>query len=277
MDQNDRITFSVSQVAKMLGVAPGTIRNWEKAGLISPGRSHSNYRVFTVEDLNLLWKIKKYSVDEHMSANAIKLLLGGHGAAGDLEDSIRQQAEKQYSKKLASEKWREIRRQKGYTLEDVSRHVGISVAHLSKLENGGNVSLTLIRDLAHFYGESPLTFLAPGREDRNKVENNSGEPIDLNGDPGIAMQSLVAVQKHVMYPVLCEVQPGSGNKEPHTHNGEEFIYLFSGVLEVHLNEDPPYVLRAGDAFYYHGSDLHSWWNPSRRTARFLWVHSSVST
>ena len=90
------------------------------------------------------------------------------------------------------------------------------------------------------------------------------------------MHSLVAMREHVMYPVLCEVQPGSGNKLPHTHNGEEFIYMFSGTLELQLNDDPSYVLHAGDSFYYRGSDLHSWWNPSRRKAKFLWIHSSVA-
>ena len=52
--------------------------------------------------------------------------------------------------------------------------------------------------------------------------------------------------------------------------------MFSGSLEVRLNEDDPYLLHAGDSFYYRGSDLHSWWNPARKPARFLWVHSSVS-
>ena len=276
MDHKDSITFSISQVAKMLGVVPGTIRNWEKTGLITVKRSDSNYRIFTVDDLATLRRVKEYSIDKHMGAHAIKLLLGGGQDAGDFEASIRQQAEKQYSKKLTSEKWRELRKQKGYTLEDVSRQVGISVAHLSKLENGGNVSLELLRDLAHFYGESPLYFLEPVRDEKHLVEKDGGDPLDLNGDPGIGMLSLVAMREHVMYPVLCEVQPGSGNKTPHTHNGEEFIYMFSGTLELQLNDDPPYTLRAGDAFYYRGSDLHSWWNPSRRKAKFLWVHSSAA-
>ena len=35
MDPNDNLTFSISQVAKTLGVVPGTIRNWEKSGLIT--------------------------------------------------------------------------------------------------------------------------------------------------------------------------------------------------------------------------------------------------
>ena len=257
MDKNDNLTFSISQVAKMLGVVPGTIRNWERSGLITARRSDSNYRVFTVEDLATLRKIREYSIDKHMGAHAIKVLMGTASESGsELEESVHQSREKHYSRKLLSEKWRD--------------------AHLSKLENGGNVSLELMRDLAHFYGESPLYFLEPSQIETYLVKKDTGEPLDVNGDPGITMHSLCSLRQHVMYPVLCEVEPGSGNKQPHTHNGEEFIYMFSGSLEVRLNEDAPYILHGGDSFYYRGSDLHSWWNPARKPARFLWVHSSVS-
>ncbi len=284
MDHNDKqlpaseqLTFSISQVAKILGIAPGTIRNWEKYGLITVKRSESNYRIFTPDDVETLHKVKEYSIDKHMGANAIRILLGTGGENGsELEDSVRQRKERQYSKKLISEKWREIRRQQGYTLEDVSKAVGISVAHLSKLENGANMSLTMLNDLAHFYGKSTLYFLEPAMEDRHLVPRGEGDELDVNGDPGIKMNSLSAMREHVMYPVLCEVEPGSGNTAPHTHNGEEFIYMFSGTLEVHLNDELPYVMRQGDSFYYKGCDLHCWWNPGKKPARFLWVHSSVS-
>ncbi len=275
-DQSDNLTFSISQVAKMLGVVPGTIRNWEKCGLIRVRRSESNYRIFTPDDLETLRKVKEYSIDKHMGAHAIRMLMGAGSSGSDLEESIRQSRERQYSKKLMSRKWREIRKQQGYTLEEVSRAVGVSAAHLSKVENGGNVSLELLSDLAHFYRESPLYFLEPVPVDKHLVLRNEGEELDLYDDPGIEMHSLSSMREHVMYPVLCEVEPGCGNRSPHTHNGEEFIYMLSGTLEVHLNDDRPYLLHQGDSFYYKGSDLHSWWNPSGRTARFLWVHSSVS-
>ena len=41
-----------------------------------------------------------------------------------------------------------------------------------------------------------------------------------------------------------------GREMAHTHIGEEFIYMFSGTLEVLLNDDPPCILHPGDAFYY---------------------------
>ena len=275
MNYDDNITFTIHQVAKMLGVVSATIRNWEKQGLITVKRSASNYRIFTLDDIETLKKIKEYSIERHMGIHAIKMLLPTQGIS-DVENYVEQQKESFYSRKLMSEKWREIRKQQGYTLEEVSAATGISVAHLSNLENGGNVSLDLMNKLAHFYRESPLYFMKPSSQDNHLVRKGDGDAIQLKSDPGLEMMSLVAMREHMMYPVLCTVEPGCGNLTAHTHNGEELIYMLSGVVEIKLNDDPPYILHPGDTFYYRGSDVHTWRNISTKPAKLLWIHSSLS-
>lgn len=275
MNQEDNITFTIHQVAKMVGVVSATIRNWEKCGLISVKRSASNYRIFTLDDIETLKKVREYSIEKHMGTQAIKMLLARENDS-EIVQYVDQQKENYYSKKLMSEKWREIRKQQGYTLEEVSRAVGISVAHLSKLENGGNASLDMLNKLAHFYRESPLYFMQPASQDNHLVRKDCGDPIKLSSASGMDMVSLIAMREHMMYPVLCTVEPGCGGLTPHTHNGEELVYLISGVLEYHLNDDPPYIIHPGDTFYYRGSDLHSWRNISTKPAKLLWVHSAMT-
>ena len=278
MNHDDNITFTINQVAKILGVVPATIRNWEKNGLITVRRSPSNYRVFTLDDIETLKKIKEYSVEKHMGIHAIKMLMPSSrdSSIDDIEMYVKQQKEACYSKKLISEKWREIRKQQGYTLEEVSKAVGISVAHLSNLENGGNISLVLMNKLAYFYRESPLYFMQPASRESHLVRKGCGEQIQLKNDPGLEMMSLIAMRDHMMYPILCTVEPGCGNLTPHTHNGEELIYMLTGVVEIRLNDDPPYILHPGDTFYYRGSVLHCWQNISPKNAKLLWIHSALS-
>lgn len=275
MNDSDNLTFTINQVAKMIGVVPATIRNWEKNGLITVKRSSSNCRVFTMDDIKLLKKIKEYSVDRHMGAHAIRMLLPT-SSGSEIEKCMDKQMENVYSRKMISQKWKEIRKQQGYTLEEVSQHVGISVAHLSKLENGGNISLNMMNNLAHFYHENPLYFMNQSVQESHIVRKDSGEQFKLTDDPGMKMTSLVALHEHVMYPVLCEVEPGHGGLLPHTHNGEEFMYLLSGTLEIHLNDTETYILHPGDTFYHYGSEQHSWENISTKTARIIWVHSMLS-
>ncbi len=276
MNYEDHVTFTINQVAKMLGVVPATIRNWEKKQLISVKRSASNYRIFTLDDIEMLKKIKEYSVEKHMGTQAIQMLLPvSHDS--DLENYVERQKENFYSKKLLSKKWKEIREQQGYTLEEVSKAVGISIAHLSKLENGNaNISLDNLNKLAHFYRESPLYFMEPSTQETPLVRKGEGDPIQLKNDPGLEMVSLIAQKDHMMYPVLCRVEPGCGNLTPHTHNGEEMIYMLTGVLEIQLNDETPFILRPGDTFYYRGAERHTWKNISPKTAELLWVHSALS-
>ena len=275
MEEKD-ITFTINQAAKMIGVVPATIRNWEKSELIHIKRTKSNYRIFTLDDIETLKKIKEYSNEKHMGLLAIKMLMPKPNMSSDVERFVEQQKEAYFSKKLVSDKWREIRKAKGYTLEEVSKAVGISVSHLSKLEHGGNVSLGLMNKLAHFYGESPLYFMNPANSESNLVRKGAGDPIQINNKPGMEMISLIALREHMMYPVLCTVEPGYGNIIPHTHNGEEMIYILSGTIEYRINDDPPYTLRTGDTFYYRGADQHCWRNPSNKPAKLLWVHCSIS-
>lgn len=275
MKQEDHVTFTINQVAKILGVVPATIRNWEKNKLITVKRSPSNYRIFTPDDIETLKKIRDYSVGKHMGVQAIKMLLPA-GDRSDIGAYVDQKQEVCYSKKLMSEKWREIRKNQGYTLDEVSKATGISATHLSNLENGGNVSLDFLNKLASFYRESPMYFMEPDIQENHLVRKDCGEPILLRNDPGLEITYLSAMRDHIMYPAMYVVEPGCGNLLRHSHNGEELIYMISGVLEVCLNEDPPYILHPGDTFHYRGSDIHCWKNISSKKAKLLWVHSILS-
>ncbi len=273
---DEQITFSINQVAKQIGVVPATIRNWEKQGLIEVKRSSNNYRFFTIDDLEHLQKIKEYSLEKHLGVQAIKMLLPNTGVSS-VSKMMDEQKENFYSKSLVVRKWKKIREQQHYTLEEVSRAVGISTAHLSKLENGNaNITLEMLNKLAEFYRENPLYFVESGRVESNLVPKDTGERFSLKENNGIEMQSLVSLKEHTMYPVMCVVPPGEGNHIPHTHNGDDMIYLFSGKLQVHLRDDPPYIVHPGDTLYYHGSDLHRWKNISSKPATLLWVHCIIS-
>ena len=191
-------------------------------------------------------------------------------------------------------KIKQLRFKAGLTQEQLADKLGIGPQSVSKWENAVSMpDITALPLLAEVFGVSIDDLFDLTVEQRlNRVENRLDIEkelpqdvfreyedfltIQLKNDPGLAMRSLVSQKDHIMYPVLCRVQPGCGNLTPHSHNGEELIYMISGVIEFRLNDEPPYILRAGDTFYYKGSDIHSWQNISSRTATLLWIHSSVS-
>jgi quercetin dioxygenase-like cupin family protein len=71
---------------------------------------------------------------------------------------------------------------------------------------------------------------------------------------------------------LFRIAPGAGSGEPYAHEGEEFLYILRGKLEISLDEGKPYRLRAGDSFYFESNIPHRWLNPGKREACVLWVN-----
>ena len=58
--------------------------------------------------------------------------------------------------------------------------------------------------------------------------------------------------------------------EDKPHNGEEFGYLMSGRLTIHLGEKI-YHVKSGESFYYQASQKHRIENSGSRPAKFLWI------
>ncbi len=76
---------------------------------------------------------------------------------------------------LIGQKLARLRQQKGLTLNDVAKHVGISAVYISLLERGlrKNPSKEVLKRLVALYGVSESTLLSPGSSSP-PVEDDSG-------------------------------------------------------------------------------------------------------
>jgi DNA-binding transcriptional MerR regulator/quercetin dioxygenase-like cupin family protein len=273
---NDEITFSINEVAKILGVVPTTVRNWEKSGLFTAKRKDNNYRIYTFDDIELLKRIKKYSIDDSLPLKSIKSMISSDQSSPYRVLSDMKPVDARFSKKLLSNRWKEAREKNQITLEEVGGAIGISASYLSKIENGqANVSYEILEKLALYYGESILFFFDRDVTEEKVVRNNTGEIVSI-GLPGVQMESLVDVNEHMLYPMIFKIKPGCGSSETHSHHGEEFIHVLEGQLDVTLNYEENFRLETGDSMYFMSSEDHSWKNNSKKTTRLLWVHSPIS-
>ncbi|SCZ79997.1 helix-turn-helix domain-containing protein [Acidaminobacter hydrogenoformans] len=275
-ENNAELFFSINEVAKLLGVVPATVRNWEKQGFFIAKRSSNTYRIYSLEDIETLKKIKQYSIDDKMGSKAIKSLLMTQSTLPPLIGGIDiYDAATPPSRKLIGSKWKLYRDKLALTLEEVAKQVGISTSYLSKIENGqANISYEILERLAAFYGESVLHFFEPEEENRNLVEKGTGEPVQ-SGIPGVTLESLISQKEYVLFPMMFYVEPGAGAPETHQHHGEEFIYVVCGNFRVTLNHTDVYEMYTGDSMYFKSTEFHSWMNPGKKTAQVLWVHSPV--
>ena len=165
---------------------------------------------------------------------------------------------------------RRLRAKRGLSLAEVAKAVGISVGFLSAMERSQmSGSVGTLRKLARFYKTNILDFFDANGPGSRQVRPAQRKVLEA-GD-GVRME-LLAWGNTVMEPHLFRIAPDAGSGDPYTHEGEEFIYVLRGDLEIHV-EDEQYRLKPGDSFYFESATPHRWKNPGRKETLVLWVNT----
>ena len=273
MSSNENIFFTIQQIARILDVVPGTIRNWEKQNLFTARRGENNYRVYDFEDIAFLKRIKDLSVDRRLSYDVIRQMLILDIRENNSRAEKKPEKNKRKDKNFLSKKWHEFRIDTGKTLEEVSEAVGISPSYLSKIENGrANISYEILERLSEYYNQNILYFFEEETNPRKKIAKEEGTPVKI-GIEGVNIWNLIAGKNAHLKAMYYSIEPQCGNYHDHSHFGEEFLYVLDGELEIILNDTEVYNLHAGDSFFFHSQEKHKWMNPSDKNAQVIWVYS----
>lgn len=253
--------LKIGDVARLVGVSPSVIRSWESLGLTRPRRSASKYRLYSAEDVTLLKRARFLRRVRGLNAPAIVQTLKReglvrptpNGAAGAIGVHLRQ-----------------LRTKRALSLAQVARSVGISLGFLSALERSHmSASVSTLRKLARFYKTNILDFFDAAKS-QSRVVPPGGRKV-LEAGPGVRME-LLAWGNTVMEPHLFRIAPRAGSGESYAHEGEEFLYILRGQLQISLH-DEEYQLKSGDSFYFESATPHRWENPGRAETWVLWVNT----
>ena len=254
----------ISDVARLVGVSPSILRSWEQLGLIAPARTRSQYRLYSHSDVRLLKRAQFLRRARGMNAPAIVHMLKTQGL---LPTTSRAGAKAS----PVGPRLRRLRLHRGYSLARVSRAAGVSVGFLSALERGQmSASVGTLRKLARFYRLNILSLFDPTQANPGRVR--PAERKVLEAGPGVRME-LLSWGNTVMEPHLFRVSPSAGSGESYAHEGEEFIFVLRGCLEISLDGGDPLRLDEGDSFYFESSAQHRWSNPGKKEAWVLWVNT----
>ena len=159
----------------------------------------------------------------------------------------------------------------GLGIVEAAKRAGISPGFLSSVERGqANASVATLQRLATAYGATVMDlFRAPkGKErlvrpsDRRVLQMHSGVRMEMLSSGATMLQSM-----------LFRVAPLAGSDGAYSHQGEEFIYMLSGTLEVWLDELECFVLHEGDSFWFESTLGHRWFNPGKVDAVLLWINT----
>jgi transcriptional regulator with XRE-family HTH domain len=172
-------------------------------------------------------------------------------------------------------KLRELRVQRGLSLQQLADRAEVSAAAIHKIERSGMVPTittllkiagALNRPVSYFVNEDqtenrPVAFIPA---DARRPVFTAHQGIDLAGISG-------PYGRFFMAGAVSEIQPGanSGHRAME-HPGEELVLVIDGVFELDVDGER-FLLEEGDALHFRTDRPHRWHNPGDTPTKAIWL------
>ena len=179
-----------------------------------------------------------------------------------------------------------LRQQKGWTLRQMSEKVGIPLSTLAKVEADklsltydklqqftSRLGLTMAEFLAH---EAPASGSSAPIVTARRSLTGSGNSIQVT-TPNYDYEYLCAdIREKRMVPIITRIRAHDIAEfgEPVRHQGEEFIFVLEGSIEVHLQFYTSVTLAKGQGIYLDSTMGHAYVAKNCESALVLAVCSS---
>ncbi len=175
-----------------------------------------------------------------------------------------------------------LRESKNLTLEEIAERSGLSVDQISSIENDQNLpSLGPLIKIARALGVRLGTFM----DDNDALGPIVCRAADRERDSSISFSNdATDARKHMEYHPLAQQKAGrhmepfvidinpeeSPNFQLSAHEGEEFIYVMAGEIEIVYGKET-YHLHEGDSIFYDSIVKHHVHGAPGKSAKILAV------
>ncbi len=171
-------------------------------------------------------------------------------------------------------KLKELRILKGLTQEELADRAELSKGFISQVERDlTSPSIATLMDIlqclgttiGEFFNEIPEEQIVFGKTDYFEKEDSEYH--------NTIRWIIPNAQKNTMEPILLALEAGGATYPDNPHEGEEFGYVLSGAISIHLGSKV-YKARKGESFYYTADKKH--YLTSKGGASLIWVSSPPS-
>ena len=169
------------------------------------------------------------------------------------------------------ERIKQYRVLKGLTQEELADRTELSKGFISQVERDlTSPSIATLMDIlqalgitvSEFFNEEQEPQIVFGKEDFfEKTDTELHNTIQW---------IIPNAQKNEMEPILLKLEAGGSTYPDNPHEGEEFGYVISGCLTLHLGENV-YTVKEGESFYFSANRTHYIGNTGVVPAKFIWV------
>ncbi|MBD9375136.1 MerR family transcriptional regulator [Rhizobium sp. ARZ01] len=271
MNGPETVHYKVAEAARLAGVSASTLRLWESQGLVVPGRSDTGHRQYSGDDVARLKRIAWFRSERGLNPAAIREALEAEDAASE-QSSSTSLAEGDAPQGVGR-KFRSLRHTAGKTLEQVAGDIGIATSVLSTFERTSQgVTFRVMHDLAEYYGTTVSKLSGEDEAERRSVVRAGDWKFWPETSPGVVVQVL-ADGRNMMDCHRFVLSPGASSDGAYHHEGEEFIHVLSGRVEIVLDGDEFHDLGTGDSLYFDSRRHHSWSNRHDGETVLIWINT----
>jgi DNA-binding transcriptional MerR regulator/quercetin dioxygenase-like cupin family protein len=261
----------ISDVAKDVGVTPGTLRQWEQYGVLTPIREPSGHRTYTAEHLDQAREIARLRSLGGLSLSEIKFRLNAERPGSSRSISL---AERELL--TVGEQIRRMRLKRKLSIQKLADKLRVSASTISTFERTSKgAGVKLLRAFADFFGVT-ITQLTTSAQPKGMgpVRKHEGQRIETLGN-GIHVRAL-ATGERLMDAKEWKLEPGAQSDGSYSHTGEEFVYVISGSIQLNVEGLGVVKLGPRDSLYFESTRNHSWINPGDVPCTVVWVNTPAS-
>lgn len=176
-----------------------------------------------------------------------------------------------------------LRRRANITVKELAGRSGLAASTISKIENGRLLPSyeTMLRladglsvDVAELFNPTAVVSNIANISGRRSVTKRGRGTVHPSKHYRYEMLCSELSRKH-FNPIVARVSARNISQFeslPH-HEGEEFIYVLAGAIELHTEHYAPITLEEGDSCYFDSKMGHACVSVSKEDAQIIWITS----
>jgi transcriptional regulator with XRE-family HTH domain len=169
------------------------------------------------------------------------------------------------------EKIKELRVLKSLTQEELADRAELSKGFISQVERDlTSPSIATLVDILQCLGTNLEEFFSETPSEQvvfKKTDYFEKYDSELKNEIKWIIPN---AQKNMMEPIMLTLEPGGSTYPDNPHEGEEFGYVLSGNITLHIG-NKTYKVKKGESFYYKAGKKHFITASGKQGATLLWI------
>ena len=169
------------------------------------------------------------------------------------------------------DKIKNLRIKNALTQEELANRSEITKGFISQLERDlTSPSIATLVDILDGLGTNLKDFFNETTDEKIVFTKEDAFVKESEENKSTISWIIPNAQKNAMEPILMELEPGGKSKELDPHEGEEFGYVLSGNITLHIGIEK-HKVKKGESFYYKPGSKHHVSNNGKTKATIIWV------